>query len=191
MKDDTFRRHCDDARAVVATWPAWKQTLLGGQPVSDQSTQKPIMFVGEANPYGTDPRHALFPLPRGSAGANLRRYTGLRRSTYLTCPRVNLCPSKWSLKTARARAVEIACGAGAYCAVVLLGAKVRDAFGLADHEFFSAVTVGPVTFVLLPHPSGLSRPWNEPGAVARARDLLSTVCDLPFGEADEPQGAIP
>ena len=39
--------------------------------------------------------------------------------------------------------------------------------------------------VSLPHPSGLCRAWNEPSAVARARDILRRACpDVPWGELD-------
>jgi hypothetical protein len=32
---EAFRRHLREAREVVSTWPVWKQTLLGGRPVSN------------------------------------------------------------------------------------------------------------------------------------------------------------
>lgn len=43
----------------------------------------------------------------------------------------------------------------------------------------------PTTFVLLPHPSGLCREWNDPSAVTRARRVLEFVApDVPWGDAE-------
>lgn len=41
-------------------------------------------------------------------------------------------------------------------------------------------------FVVLPHPSGLNRAWNEPGAFAKAQDVMRRVApELPWGSADQ------
>lgn len=68
---------------------------------------KPLL-VGEANPYGGDPAYALYPYPRGCSGHRLcEKVMGLTDREYLDCfERVNLCPTKWSMRQARARAVE-------------------------------------------------------------------------------------
>jgi hypothetical protein len=90
--------------------------------------------------------------------------------------RVNLCAGKWSIREARAHAIpDIQVDAAiAGRTVVLFGAKVMTAFAM-DYLPFTVVppllTLRP-TFVRLPHPSGLSRAWNEPGAFERARAVL-------------------
>lgn len=126
---------------------------------------KPLL-VGEQNPYGADPKFALYPLPENSAGGRLcHRVMGLSRREYLTrFDRVNLCAGKWSMKEARDRVAEIYERRGW---VVLFGAKVCRAF---DFSFLPFTTRG--RHVILPHPSGLCRAWNEPGAYERARACL-------------------
>jgi uracil-DNA glycosylase len=56
--------------------------------------------------------------------------------------------------------------------VVLLGARVAQAFALKFTPFSVVAACNPAQFVILPHPSGLSRAWNEPGAFDRARGVL-------------------
>lgn len=75
---------------------------------------KPLL-VGEQNPYGADPKFALYPYPENSAGGRLCfKVFGLTRHEYLArFDRVNLCSGKWSMSRAwnepgayeRARAV--------------------------------------------------------------------------------------
>ena len=137
------------------------------------------LLVGEANPYGGDPEYALYPYPEGASGDRLcRKVMGLSPREYLAMfDRVNLCPTRWSMKTARLRALEIlASDRGAPRAYVLLGSKVRAAFGVGHDPFTHFRSLrelpGPQVFVVLPHPSGLSRAWNAPGAYDRAREVL-------------------
>lgn len=139
---------------------------------------KPLL-VGEANPYGGDPYYALYPYPRGCAGHRLcEKVMGLTDREYLDrFERVNLCPTKWSMRQARTRAVEIlAADGGAERAYVLLGSRVKAAFGVGHDPFSHFRSLrelpGPQVFVVLPHPSGLSRAWNAPGSYERARAVL-------------------
>ena len=146
---------------------------------------KPLL-VGEANPYGRAPEFALYPAPRGCAGQRLAEVVmGLPRSEYLErFDRVNLCPEKWSAPVARASASKIRFERGVWDHIVLLGSKVCGAFGIeykpftwgqrAPHEARNVNTI-----VVLPHPSGLCRTWNEPDAVARAREVLRCSGVLP------------
>lgn len=143
---------------------------------------KPLL-VGEANPYGGDPEFALYPHPRGCSGHRLcEKVMGLTDREYLArFDRVNLCPERWVGKQARARAdalrAEYRGGV-----LVLLGAKVTRAFGLLFDPFLverrgpvwpaTASDAHTTTCVVLPHPSGLSRAWNAPGAFDRARAAL-------------------
>ncbi len=127
---------------------------------------KPLL-VGEANPYGADPAFALNPLPEHASGGRLARILGLSRGDYLRIfDRRNLCPTTWSVPVARREAEAIMRVLGRD--VVLLGSKVAQAFGLRYEPF---TTRGRLH--LLPHPSGLSRAWNDPESIPRARALLA------------------
>lgn len=157
------------------------------------------ILVGELNPYRGHPANALLDEPRGSSGWRLRVILGLTTDSYLALRRYNLCTDRWSMSSARKRADEIR-RAHPDRVLVLLGVKVAAAFGLQDVPAFSAVgeslrdhystreavamEVGErPTYVLLPHPSGLNRAWNEPGALERARALVRLHCpELPVGE---------
>lgn len=144
---------------------------------------KPLL-VGEANPYGGDPAFALYPHPERASGHRLATLVmGLEPREYVRrFDRQNLCPEDWSVPVARATAQAIA--AGPREIVVLLGAKVTKSF-LFDYEPFTVRkknffksgedewrVTAVKTFVILPHPSGLCRLWNEPGAFERARSVL-------------------
>lgn len=145
-----------------------------------------ILLVGEDNPYGADPRFALYHKPRHASGNRLRQHLGLRDSTYEKLAKINLCTKAWTIVEARVRALSVKYQVSRDLdVIVLLGAKVRGAFGFAETEFFGVVSepgVIPV-FVVLPHPSGLSRPWNQPGAREEARKILKRVAPtVPWGE---------
>lgn len=136
---------------------------------------RPVL-VGEANPYGGDPYYALYPSPDGCSGHRLCCIVlGMSRAAYLrTFERVNLCPHEWDRLEAERRAEELRQPYGRY---ILLGAKVSRAFGLEYTPFSSALRVGyasgfTTSYLVLPHPSGLCRLWNEPGAFGRAREAV-------------------
>lgn len=125
------------------------------------------MLVGEDNPYGSDPYYALYPAPDGCSGERLCRLVlGMRRNDYLCAfNRVNLCPDKWSWRTAREAARSLS---SCYTRrVIALGAKVAGAFG---HEFRPFEIVENV--LMLPHPSGRCRLWGNPGAYRLAREVV-------------------
>ncbi len=135
------------------------------------------LLVGESNPYGSNPKYALYPNPEHSAGGRLCfKVMGLTQREYLErFDRVNLCAvGKWSMKAAKERAALLV-AFGEPSPVVLLGAKVCGAFFLKFEPFKSFQVVCHAKSrlcVILPHPSGLSRAWNEPGAFERARAVL-------------------
>lgn len=136
---------------------------------------KPLI-VGEANPYGGDPAMALYPLPERASGDRLCTLVmGLNRARYLSMfDRVNLCPERWSAPVARENA-RLIC-AGAHDTVVLLGSKVAGAFGLEFNPFTSGrLAKSDHQYVLLPHPSGLNRIWNQAGAFEKARATLRSA----------------
>lgn len=132
---------------------------------------KPLL-VGEANPYGGDPDFALYPAPDGCSGHRLcTLILKMRRADYLReFERVNLCPYKWYMREARERAADLRTWRGP---LILLGAKVAWAFGFDPFVPFT-ISDGGKTLVL-PHPSGLCRTWNEPNAFVRARELVAKV----------------
>jgi len=135
-----------------------------------------VLIVGEDNPWGNDPRMALFHLPRHASGNRLREHLGLTDQQYERLFKMNLCPEKWSMKVAR-EVAKIVSGKPNLATVIMLGAKVKKAFGCQHIAFFDSTdsSVWP-TFVSLPHPSGLNRLWNAPDARQRAQDLLRKVC---------------
>lgn len=138
-----------------------------------------IVLVGEMNPYGADPRFALYDEPPNSAGGRLRRkILDMSRRDYLALPRYNLCVDKWSLKNARARAAEIR-SVNSDRVIVMLGRKVATAFGYEEMGAFGVATVRRVfdsnRFVALPRPSGRCLAWNDPDSIRRARALLLSL----------------
>jgi hypothetical protein len=132
---------------------------------------KPLL-VGESNPYGSDPRFALYPAPDGCSGHRLCCLVlGMRRADYLReFERKNLCDGPWDMLAARRRAQELRTWKAP---IILLGAKVARAFEFDPFEPF-VVTDGGRTLVL-PHPSGRCRVWNDPLAVGRTRALVAEV----------------
>lgn len=138
------------------------------------------LLIGEANPYGADPYFALYPSPERSAGHNLCvKLLGLSRLRYLDLfDRVNLCPSRWRAKEARENANYLLSSRPRFQAV-LLGRKVAAAFRLEDSPPYSIHYFSEVLhsswLVVLPHPSGLCREWNDPRNFLRARQLVQSV----------------
>lgn len=133
-----------------------------------------VWLIGENNPYGPDPQFALYPLPERSAGGRLCSVIlGMRRPDYLSAfERVNLLSRpRWSAPAARAAASELLSRVPAgripdRDRVILLGRRVFDAcFDGCAWESFAKFG----RFLSLPHPSGLSRAWNDPTAIPRAR----------------------
>lgn len=134
-----------------------------------------LVVVGESNPYGADPKFALYHLPRAASGNRLRVIMGLSDADYLALARVNLCVGGWDQVAAEAAARRIV-SAGADV-VVGLGRRVATAFGyrrglLTAGEVPPGSVAPAFRFVSLPHPSGLSRAWNLPGARDQAVRLL-------------------
>jgi hypothetical protein len=148
-----------------------------------------ILLVGELNPFGADPCHALYHLPRRSSGNRLRCLLGLTDLEYhRLLDKANLCDGQWSSGKARERLGTLLDSRGPGGVVVLLGARVRGvARRVAREKYgadlrldsFSGLEVGEGelrrVLVSLPHPSGLCRAWNEPGSVTRARRLLTVL----------------
>lgn len=146
-----------------------------------------VTVIGELNPFGVNPRLALYHLPRTSSGNRLRIIMGLSDVEYSKLRKLNLCIGKWD--SVRAKACAFACIIGAkessdtHDLLILLGSKVRDAFGVPNKEFWWEEQGGNTTLVTLPHPSGRNPVWNNPGAITKARKLLKQHAPLiPWGQ---------
>jgi hypothetical protein len=135
------------------------------------------LLVGELNPYqqAEVEHYALYPYPERSAGGRLCRVIlGLDPHLYLrSYARHNLCSGTWSMPAARRRAAELRQLLPKVW-IVLLGSRVAEAFG----QPFEPFTLRS-PFVVLPHPSGLSRLWNDSGSFERARALMREVGAYP------------
>jgi hypothetical protein len=130
---------------------------------------KPLL-VGELNPYGVDPRFALYPLPRGASGDRLRNIFDMSISEYIgKFDRKNLCVGTWSNKQAR-EAANIIKESQEWGVIILLGAKVSKAFGFHYTPFEREGR-----YLILPHPSGRNFIWNSPNNIIRARKLVRNV----------------
>lgn len=136
------------------------------------SDTRPIL-IGEANPYGSAPEYALYPYPERSAGGRLCRVImGLDPHDYIRrFDRRNLCPQEWSMRVAR-EAAEQLMSTSAGRTIVLLGSKVCSAFDVSFEPNNILNNLGSSRFVILPHPSGLCRLWNQPGVMAGAHAVL-------------------
>lgn len=139
-------------------------------------------LVGETNPYqrpGDDPEHHfdLYHEPPQSAGGRLCRFVlGLEPHAYRAAfVRRNLLAGKWSAPAAAKAALRLDEESGD-APLVLLGAKVVRAFGFEFKPYTThTLALDGKRVAILPHPSGLSRAWNEPGAVRRARATVVEV----------------
>ena len=144
-----------------------------------------VLLVGESNPYGNHASFALYDEPPQSAGGRLRRLVlGMSHRDYMRqTARANCCTGRWSIPAARVRAAALdradASVGPTACLnrtpIVLLGAKVAQAFGLAFVPYTTQKTAAGRTALILPHPSGLSRAWNEPGAFLRVRRAVADL----------------
>ncbi len=144
-----------------------------------------VWLIGEQNPYGSDPKYALYPLPPRAAGGRLARALNLDDRSYLRAfERRNLLSDpKWSVPGARAAADVLLREHPPHDRLVLLGARVAAAFGLFFRDHICEVAALPVgtcppqerTVLVLPHPSGLSREWNAAGMGDRVRAAMAKL----------------
>lgn len=139
-----------------------------------RSEAKPLL-VGELNPYGSDEQFALYPQPKGCAGWRLcHKVMGISSADYMgKFDRVNLCSYEWSDWNAFAAAGEIL--KEKRPVLILLGRKVARAFGVSKLKAFTIAEWSETRVLLLLHPSGRCRTWNEPDAIHRARAALRKV----------------
>jgi uracil-DNA glycosylase len=135
---------------------------------------KPVI-IGEApgrDSLRDTPSFALM----GSTGRNLCAIAGWDWDEYLRrTERVNLfvdpIVGKWSPETAR-RAAHDLLPLFRGRRVIVLGRKVAAAFGLDSAGNYSWMDFAGGRVMLVPHPSGRNRMWNDPLERAAAGDSL-------------------
>lgn len=141
-------------------------------------TTHPPVLVGEDNPYGGRPANALYPAPAGCAGHRLcTKVFDMDPRQYLVAfLRYNLCTGKWRREEAERRAKGLIL-LYRENPKILLGAKVAAAFGYNYQPFEVQLkgNIGLGCTLILPHPSGRCRAWNDPKSYERARDALEEV----------------
>jgi hypothetical protein len=135
-----------------------------------------ILLVGELNPYGADPEYALYPLPAHASGNRLKEILGLTLREYLKeHDRVNLCTGSWSAKAAKLRAFELLEVREPGTGLVLCGSKVAYAFNQTYPGGFLHRTARGLFVLVIPHPSGRNRVWNDPAAAADVRERYAAL----------------
>lgn len=164
---------------------------LGATRIAGPGACRSVLLCGESNPYGVDPRYALYHEPPRAAGGRLMRIFGMQaRQSYLPLWRTNLCSGDWDGRAAISRA-KILLGIDVpWSVIVLLGVKVGKAFayanGSAPEPFgHQAVRVAPhaLTLVSLPHPSGRNAASWTASNVVLARNVMREVApEIPWGE---------
>ena len=154
------------------------------------SSCRPLL-VGEDNPHSVDPEMALHPTFRGGAGSRLASILGMTGEVFVTTfDRENLCDGPWESVRAKTRAEAIFFR----CAVmnrpmILLGSRVSRAFGIQFKPFnLFTMTLNVclddglveslrVRGVVLPHPSGRCRVWNDRENKKRAAEVTAALLD--------------
>jgi len=137
------------------------------------------VIVGMNNPLSEDPRAALMPYPRGSAGWRLWRMVsdvcGIGRAEWMRrTERVNLCDTKiWDPRLASAKAERLWPTLRGR-RVVLCGRLTQQILRLSDSHRLEWRESDGVTWCWIPHPSGLCREYNDP--------LMREVVGLRFEE---------
>lgn len=138
-----------------------------------------LVLIGEA-PGGTlsiahRPALAL----TGRAGRAICDLAGWDWTTYLRrTERHNLFldpmpDGRWPRRLAAVRARQLALRLEGRT-IILLGAKVAEAFDLAEEPLYSWLywATDWANVAKIPHPSGRNRMWNDPAEKARARAFL-------------------
>lgn len=163
-----------------------------------------ILLLGEDNPQSSKLEHALWPVPStgktGCAGKNLQsKILAISHVHYYALWRTNLCNPTWDVKQATDRMEELISAYNPWRTIVLLGRKVakvaetevdlhikpwtwHPVFRTWEHDDLGTMEA-VIKLVALPHPSGLTRDWNEPANFVRAQHLLAEVApEVPWGE---------
>jgi len=138
-----------------------------------------VVFVGEAPGRNTDPSDPLN--PGTASGQRLLKLTNRPAEEFTSFRRVNLLPAYpgegWDGGRARRTALKLMPSLHG-CNIILLGRAVEGAFApqLAKSAGFQAAARGKLAlvsahlhaaadamFLMIPHPSGKSQPYNDEG----------------------------
>lgn len=143
---------------------------------------KPVI-LGLNNPHSSDPKKALGTEPVGSAGHRLwlmvkcaanRAGLDFEENDYLgTFDRRNLSNEKFfDYQEAKRQRPEVLASIRSRT-VVMCGTGVLRALGLSHTGFHLDMQQGVgFTYYTIPHPSGLTRDYNDPLVRARVGDLM-------------------
>lgn len=148
------------------------------------------LIVGENPGRKTHPSLPLFPWPTTSSAGRLVSMAEVTPGEYLSgLYRRNLCDTRgeFDLDDARERAREILTALfdlPKAFRVVLCGSKVARAFDVDRPFWVSGRLESRQRFVVIPHPSGLNRVYNDRSARRNTRDWMRWAI---LGEA-EPDG---
>ena len=161
-----------------------------------------IVVVGMTNPQSRDPEHALHTQPTGCTGHRLWQLaaarSGISEAEWLEMTdRRNLCLDEWDRTQAWESAREMTPDLEDKV-TVLLGADVAGSFtnstlpGICQWGRRYGTPPRPAKpWVLIPHPSGLNRWYNDPTNRAVVEillaDLVALCTEREEGEADEPE----
>lgn len=140
------------------------------------------LVVGMAPGPRTSSSLPMFPHPAASAGGRLHAMSGMPAEAYLgRLRRANLCRGAYSVPEARDRARTLYFEHRSVHAprprLVLCGRRVARAFLEAlgerdDPEWFRPGAWAGVDYVVVPHPSGRCREYNDPANRARAGEAV-------------------
>lgn len=128
--------------------------------------RRPPLLLGLDNPHSKDPRDALLHRPRGSTGHRLFELSRMSLEDYYSkFDRANVC----DLMTTRDDAIIRG------RTVLVLGTETWKRLELGTppvlfknkHDFWI-----DSTFILLPHPSGLNRFYNDPANCRKVTRVL-------------------
>ncbi len=138
---------------------------------------RPLVVIGE-NPHRVSVAHRPALSLTGSSGRNLAAVAGWPWHCYLRhTERINVFMDpvpRWPAKLARVRAQELMTELEGRT-IVLCGARVAEAFGLADAQLFTWLHEDWANVAKIPHPSGSNRLWNDPAVRVQAREFLGRL----------------
>jgi len=142
-----------------------------------------LLLVGQAPSSDTNGRAPF----SGRSGRRLAELMGMTHEEFLDrVPATNVLPCypgksrgakgdafPMNQAVASARTMEF----GDAKLVVLVGKNVARAFGRKDHDYFEEFELRGRRAVIIPHPSGVNRWWNEPVNVETARLFMTEVTE--------------
>jgi uracil-DNA glycosylase len=137
-----------------------------------------VIVIGEAPPRTAPANHEAL---SGASGRRLADLAGLSWAAWLALDRRNLLPryyEPWDRALAATAALEVI--SEHPDALLLLGRRVAAAFGITSPPLTRLRDeVWGTDVLLVPHPSGRCRWWNDPDNAAAARGALRWFLDPP------------